>query len=130
MAKDKHVPDPAIVEVFDRMIAGVPGVIRKGDQNPYVSINGNMYASMSKLDRIGLRLSRDDLAEFMTTFETGLHEGYPGFFQKEYAEVPATLYADTDALQAWFRKSHAHAAGLKPKPTTKPTTKPKRQSDR
>lgn len=120
MPKPKHIPDPAVVAVFDRMIAGVPGVTRKGDQNPYVSINGNMYAGMSKMDRIGIRLSKDDLAEFMTTYETGLHEGYPGFFQKEYAAVPVSLHADTEALQAWFKKSHAHASSLKPKPTTKP----------
>ncbi|HUV32705.1 MAG TPA: hypothetical protein VMW31_03960 [Devosiaceae bacterium] len=103
--------------MFDAMIAGVPGVVRKGDQNPYVSINGNMYAAMSKANRIGLRLSKGDLAAFLDAYGGGLLEALPGFFQKEYAAVPPALYADTKALQAWFKKSHAHAAGLKPKKT-------------
>jgi TfoX/Sxy family transcriptional regulator of competence genes len=102
------------------MIACVPGVELKGDQNPYVSINGNMFASMSKLDRIGLRLAKGDLAEFLGTYKTGLHEGYPGFLLKEYAAIPESLYDDVETLQAWFRKAHAHAAALKPKVTTKP----------
>lgn len=118
MAKDKHIPDPKVRAVFEAMIGGVPGVELKGDQNPYCAINGNMYAQMSTLDRIGLRLSKDDLAEFLAMYDTGLHEGYPGFFQKEYAAIPESLYDDTETLQAWFRKSHAHAAALKPKPTT------------
>jgi hypothetical protein len=120
LAKPRHVPDPNVLAVFDLMIAGVPGVKRKGDQNPYVSINGNMFASMSRLDRIGLRLSGADLAEFLETYGAGLHEGYPGFFQKEYAAIPPALYSDAETLQGWFRRSHAFASGLRPKPTAKP----------
>ena len=118
MAAEKHMPDPRVLAVFDAMIAGVPGVTRNGDQNPYCAINGNMYAQMSKLDRIGMRLNKADLAEFLATYHAGLHEGYPGFFQKEYVAIPERLYDDTETLQAWFRKSHAHAAALKSKPTT------------
>ena len=100
MVKDKHIPDPKVLAVFDTMVAGVPGVERKGDQNPYLSMNGNMYASMSKLDRIGIRLSKADLAEFLATYNAGLHEGYPGFFQKEYAAIPEELYDQPEVLQA------------------------------
>jgi TfoX/Sxy family transcriptional regulator of competence genes len=119
MPAKKHVPDEKVLAVFDKMIAGVPGVGRKGDQMPYVSMNGNMYASVSKAGRIGLRLSKTDLAEFLDTYAAGLHEGYPGFFQKEYAAIPEALYDDPGTLQSWFARSHAHAAALKPKPTKK-----------
>lgn len=119
MSAEKHTPDAKILAVFDAMIAGVLGVERKGDQTPYCSINGNMYAQMSKLDRIGIRLSKWDLDEFQETFGAPLHEGYPGFFQKEYAEVPEALYNDIETLQKWFKRSHKHAAQLKPKPTAK-----------
>ncbi len=121
MAAEKHIPDPRVLAVFDQMIAGVPGVERKGDQNPYCSINGNMYTQMSKLDRIGIRLSKADLAEFRKSFNAPLHEGYPGFFHKEYAEVPEVLFDQVEVLKAWFKKSHDHAAGLRPKPTSKPS---------
>jgi RIO-like serine/threonine protein kinase len=117
MAQNKHIPDPQVLAVFEKMIAGVEGVELKGDQNPYCSINGNMYAQMSKLDRIGIRLSKADLAEFLETYDAGLHEGYPGFVQKEYAAIPESLYGDIETLKAWFRRSHDFAASLKPKPT-------------
>lgn len=119
MAKDKHTPDPVVLKVFEIMIAGVEGIALKGDQNPYVSVNGNMVAQMSKLDRIGIRLSKPDLAEFRATYDAPLHEGYPGFFQKEYAEVPESLYGDAETLQSWFQRSFAHVAAMKPKPTKK-----------
>ncbi|MCB1517344.1 MAG: hypothetical protein KDJ19_06990 [Hyphomicrobiaceae bacterium] len=119
MPPSKHIPDPRVLAVFEKMIEGVAGVALKGDQNPYLSMNGNMYAQMSKLDRIGIRLSKEDLAEFLETYQAGYHEGYPGFFQKEYAAIPEALYEDIETLRAWFRKSHAYALSLKPKPTKK-----------
>lgn len=120
MAKDKHIPDPKVVAIFEAMIADISNIELKGDQNPYLSMNGNMYASMSKLDRIGIRLNPSDLAEFLATYEAGLHEAFSGFFQKEYAAVPESLYGDVGALRIWFAKCHAHALTLKIKPTAKP----------
>ncbi|MCB9992323.1 MAG: hypothetical protein H6873_01565 [Hyphomicrobiaceae bacterium] len=119
MPQPKHMPDPRVLAVFEKMIEGVEGVVLKGDQNPYLSVNGNMYAQMSKLDRIGIRLNKTDLAEFLETYNAGYHEGYPGFFQKDYAAVPEVLYEDIETLRAWFRKCHVHAVALKPKPTKK-----------
>jgi TfoX/Sxy family transcriptional regulator of competence genes len=119
MAKPDHIPDPAVVAAFDRMIAGVPGVTRKGDTLPYVSINGNMYASISKANIIGLRLSEADLAEFLNAHGTQLFEGVPGHFLREYAAIPASMLDDTEFLQRWFRRSHADASALKPKKTTR-----------
>lgn len=119
MADTKHIPDSTVLAVFDKMIAGVPGAVRKGDQNPYCAINGNMYAQMSKLDRIGIRLPKPELEAFREAYDAPLHEGFPGFFQKQYAEIPAALYVEAETLQAWFRKSHGYAKGLPTKPTRK-----------
>ena len=57
-----QAPNPEIVAGFDLMISAVPGVVRKGATMPYVSVNGNVYAMISKADVLGLRLDRDDLA--------------------------------------------------------------------
>jgi TfoX/Sxy family transcriptional regulator of competence genes len=119
MAKPDHIPDPAVVAAFDRMIAGVPDVARKGDTLPYVSINGNMYASISKANIIGLRLSEADLAEFLNAHGTQTFESVPGHFMTEYAAVPEPMLSDTEGLQSWFRRSHAYASALKPKKTTR-----------
>ncbi|MAN78129.1 hypothetical protein OF122_02760 [Pelagibacterium flavum] len=117
MAMPDHTPDPQVVAASDAMIAGVPGVVRKGAQMPYVSINGNMYASVSQANVIGLRLGKADLAKFLEAFETTLFEGVPGHFMKEYGAVPHALLAQPDTLRAWFARSYAHASALKPKAT-------------
>lgn len=123
MAKKKtkeFETDPDVLAAYKRMIDGVPEVEWKGATRPYTSWNGNMFSHINRDNIIGLRLSKTDLKDFMETFDTGLFEGYPGFFQKEYAAMPPTMYGNTRAMRKWFRKSFAHVSSLKPKPTTKP----------
>ncbi len=118
MPKAVNETDPKVLAAFELMIAGVKDVERKGAAMPYTSINGNMYAMVSKANAIGVRLDKDDLAAFFAAGATPF-EGTPGFINKEYAAVPPKLYSDKAALQGWFRKSHAFAAALKPKKTTR-----------
>lgn len=120
MPKDKHTPNPKVLSAFEAMIEGVPGIERKGDQNPYLSMNGNMYALMNKEDRFGIRLGKEDFETFLSTYDARKFEGVPGYFMREYVEVPEALYDQTEVLQDWFKCSHAYARTLKPKPTTKP----------
>jgi hypothetical protein len=118
MAKREVTVDPKVLAAFDAMIAGVPGVERKGAAMPYLSVNGNMYAMISKANVVGLRLSKDDLAAFMAAGGEPF-EGTPGFISKEYGGVPATMLGDSKALKRWFGLSHAYAGTLKPKKTTR-----------
>lgn len=123
MAKQKKKEfetDPAVLDAYKRMVDGVPDVEWKGATHPYTSWNGNMFSHINRDNIIGLRLSKTDLKEFTETYDTGLFEGYPGFFQKEYAAMPPTMYGNTRAMRKWFRKSFAHVSSLKAKPTTKP----------
>jgi hypothetical protein len=110
--------DPKVLAAFDAMIAGASGVERKGAAMPYLSVNGNMYAMISKANVIGLRLSKDDLAAFMAAGGEP-YEGTPGFINKEYGGVPATMLADAKTLKRWFKASHAYAKTLKPRKTTR-----------
>jgi len=114
MVRAENETDSQVLATFDAMIAAVPGVERKGAAMPYTSINGNMYAMVSKAHVIGLRLSREDLAAFMA--EGGMpFEGTPGYINKEYGGVPTLMLGDAKALQRWFEKSHALASALKPR---------------
>lgn len=116
----KHVEvDPKTLAAFQKMVSAVPGVTVKGDAYPYASINGNMYAAISKAGRIGLRLPADEREAFIKKFKTGLHEPFPGFFMKEYAAVPDKMLSDLKTLQHYFKMSHEFAAALKAKPTTR-----------
>jgi hypothetical protein len=119
MARVAGGADPELLAVFDTMIAGVKGVERKGATMPYVSINGNMYAMISKAGRIGLRLDEKDRETFFATFGDSPFEGAPGFINKDYAAIPTKMYGNSKLLQTWFKISHAAASRLMPKPTTR-----------
>ena len=104
------------VEAYDRLVAALPEVERKGATMPYTSVNGNMFSYLDASGSMALRLSASDRATFIEQFGTTLHEAY-GIVQKEYVTVPAGLLEQTDALLPWLRASHAYALTLKAKPT-------------
>ena len=104
MSKAENQTDPEVLKAFDTMIAAVKGVERKGTTMPYCSINGNMYAMISKADIIGIRLNDNDLKAFLLVGGRPF-EGVPGFVSKEYGAVPAAMMADAKLMQTWFRLS-------------------------
>ena len=119
MAKPASAPIPAeIIEHYERLVATIPGVPRKGATVPYTSINGNMFSYLSKEGVLALRLPAESRDEFVAKYDTSLTSAY-GVVQKEYADVPAWLLADTEQLTPWFAASYAYVSGLKPKPTTR-----------
>ena len=106
----------ARVEAYDRLVAGVPQVERKGATTPYTAVNGNMFSYLDPSGSMALRLSEADRVAFIEEFGTTLHEAY-GIVQKEYVTVPGDVLADTPRLLPWFRASHGDALTLKAKPT-------------
>jgi hypothetical protein len=119
MAKTEH--DPGYGETlahYERAIATTPGLERKGANNPYTAINGNMSSYLHPRGEVALRLPAAEREAFLSQFGTSLFEAY-GVIQKEYVSVPAALLADTEALAPWFRESLAYVATLKPKPSKK-----------
>ncbi len=115
-AKPKAAPDR--VAAYDRLVAAVPAVERKGASMPYTSVNGNMFSYLDDFGSMALRLSPADRAAFMEQFASTLHEAY-GYTQKEYVTVPDALLVDTERLLPWFRSGLDYASSLKPKPTTR-----------
>ena len=111
-----NVPEERL-EQYERIVAMVPGVERKGASIPYTSLHGNMFSYLDGGSLV-LRLGPDDRAAFLEEFGTQLHQAY-GIVQKEYVDVPDSLLADTESLRRWFAASHAYAATLRPKPTTR-----------
>ena len=109
---------PECVEQFDRLVARVPSIERKGASMPYTSMNGNMFSYLDAAGLMALRLPEVDRAAFIEAFGTKMHEAH-GVVQKEYVTVPPELLADTDRLLPWFERSVAYAATLKPKATTR-----------
>lgn len=104
--------------LYERAVATVQGLERKGANNPFTAIHGNMSSYLHPRGEVALRLPAPAREAFMATYGTTLFKAY-GVIQKEYVTVPAALLADTEALAPWFGESFAYVAGLKPKPSRK-----------
>jgi TfoX/Sxy family transcriptional regulator of competence genes len=120
MSARKKSPIPAEkVELYGKLLATIPEIERKGADNPYTSVNGNMFSLLlSPEGRMALRLSEDEREAFLEKYKTKLYEAY-GTVMKEYVAVPDALLGKTKELQKYLKLSYAYAKTLKPKPTKK-----------
>ncbi len=118
MAQGAGDPPAKELALYEKLVATVPGVERKGASVPYTSLNGNMFSYLSKAGTVALRLPAAERDAFIAKYRTKLMEAY-GIVQKEYVEVPAALLKKTAELEKYFAASVAYAKTLKPKPTTR-----------
>ncbi len=115
---------PDTLALYEKLVATIPGVDRKGDTVPYTSVNGHMFSNLTKVGTLALRLPEDKRQAFLAKYKTKLAEEY-GIVRKEYVVVPAALLARTAELAPYFAASYAWVKAMKPKPTTKPKTSAK-----
>jgi hypothetical protein len=121
MSAQKKSPIPAEkVALYEKLVATLPGVERKGADNPYTSLNGNMFSLLhSPEGRLALRLPKEEREQFLKKYKTTLFEAY-GAVMQEYVAVPdKLLISKTKELEKYFAISHAYAKTLKAKPTKK-----------
>jgi TfoX/Sxy family transcriptional regulator of competence genes len=116
--KERSSYPPETLALYDALIDSIPNFERKGAANPYTSVNGHMTSAIYKDGRLGIRLSKTDLAEFLEKYNTENPVAY-GAVMKEYGLVPMDLLENTKELLPWFKKSYDYVSSLKPKPTTK-----------
>jgi TfoX/Sxy family transcriptional regulator of competence genes len=105
------------VALYDALIATIPAIERKGDANPYTSVNGNMFTLLHE-GKLAIRLPDDEREKFLKKYKTSLYEAY-GTVMKEYVAVPEGLVAKTGELKKYLQISYGYAKTLKPKPTKK-----------
>jgi hypothetical protein len=103
------------VELYEKLVATNPDVIRKGATHPYTSLNGNMFSYLHPSGSVALRLPPDERERFLKKYKTKLFEAY-GIVQKEYVAVPDDLLKKTSELQKYFDASYRYAQTLKAKP--------------
>ena len=104
--------------LFDKLIAAHPEIERKGSDNAYAAVNGNMFLLMQPAGTLAMRLPDGTRAEFLNKYKTKLYEAY-GAVMKEYVTVPDPLLGKTKELQKYLELSYEYAKGLKPKPSKK-----------
>jgi TfoX/Sxy family transcriptional regulator of competence genes len=120
MSARKKSPIPAEkVALYEKLLATIPEIDRKGADNPYTSVNGNMFSLLLRPEgRMALRLPEDEREAFLKKYKTKLYEAY-GTVMKEYVAVPDALLGKTKELQKYLKLSYAYAKSLKPKATKK-----------
>jgi hypothetical protein len=102
------------LDLYDKLVASVPGAERKGATVPYTSLNGHMFSYLSKSGVLALRLPEEERESFLGKYKTALCTQY-GIVQKEYVEVPSALLKNTAELKPYFATSLAYVAAMKPK---------------
>ena len=108
--------------LYEKLVATVPAVERKGATIPYTACNGHMFSYLSKAGTLALRLPEDARATFLNKYKTTLCKQY-GIVQKEYVEVPDALLKKTAELKKYFALSYSYVRTLKPKTTPKKVRK-------
>ena len=104
--------------LYEKLVATIPGIQRKGATMPYTSLNGHMYSYLTKDGTLALRLPLVVREEFLGKYSANLVMQY-GIVQKEYVEVPDELLQRTGELKTYFDASYAYVSSLKPKPASK-----------
>src|SRR5579864_2816084 len=113
-AAKKTTPNEAL---YDKLIATILELERKGDANPYTSLNGNMFTLLHQ-SRLAIRLPEDEREKFLKKYKTNLFEAY-GTVMKEYVAVPNNLLPKTNELKKYLELSYSYAKTLKPKAAKK-----------
>jgi hypothetical protein len=113
--KKSGVPEEKLV-LFDALIAVRPGIERKGANNAYAAMNGNMFLLMQANGVLAIRLPEDAREEFLKKYKAKLHEAY-GAVMREYVAVPESVLVSgkTKELQKYVATSYDYAKGLKAK---------------
>ena len=112
--KSTPFPHPEQLAFYEKLVATIPGLERKGDTVPYTSLNGHMFSYLDKEGKLALKLPKTELDAFIEKYKTGYQQAY-GIIQKDYATVPDALLKSTYELSEYFIKSHEYVKSLKPK---------------
>src|SRR5215813_12627189 len=113
MAATKSSGTPPEKEaLYDKLIATIPEIERKGAANPYTSLNGNMFTLMLPPGRLAIRLPEDEREKFLKKYKTKLFEAY-GAVMPEYVAVPDSLLPKTKELQKYLSISYEYAKTLR-----------------
>jgi hypothetical protein len=75
VAKKSSIPSDRVV-LYERLIATIPEIERKGAANPYTSLNGNMFTLLHQSRSLAIRLPEDKREEFLKKHKTTLFKAY------------------------------------------------------
>jgi hypothetical protein len=112
-AKESAIP-PEKLALYEKLIATVPAIERKGAVHPYTSLNGHMFTYLDQTGTLGIRLPKEEATAFLERYKTTLFVSY-GVVKKDWVTVPDSLLKRTQELQKYLEISYEHVKTLKPK---------------
>jgi len=123
----KFTPAPeGVVHIFEQAIAGFPQAERrKMFGYPCAFVRGQMLCGVFA-DRIMLRLSDADRAEFLKLPGARTFEVMPGRPMREYVELPDQVMNSPAEFSRWLARGLAFVEMLPPKEQKKPKPKSKK----
>jgi hypothetical protein len=114
------------LELYEEVLRTKPEIERKGDANPYTSLNGNMFTLLHSLGTLAFRLPEGEREKFLKKYKSSLFEAY-GTVMKEYVVVPDSLLKKTGELAGWLEISYSYAGTLRAKASARKAPKPARR---
>src|SRR5271168_5318343 len=100
--------------LYEKLIATIPAIERKGDIHPYTSVNGHMFTYLDQTGTLGIRLPSAEVEPFLKRYKTTLFESY-GVVKKDWVKIPTDLLKKTAELKKYLEVSYAFTKTLKPK---------------
>src|SRR5271155_2780343 len=111
--KKSNIPADKL-ELYEKLIATLPKIERKGAVHPYTSLNGHMFTYLDQTGTLGMRLPKEELEAFLKKYKTTLFESY-GAIKKDWVTVPDALLKNTKTLKKYLEISYDYTKTLKPK---------------
>src|SRR5277367_4571745 len=105
-AKKSNIP-PAHLELYEKLVATIPAIERKGAVHPYTSLNGHMFTYLDQTGTLGIRLPKEEVDAFLKKHKTKLFESY-GVVKKDWVTVPDTLLRNTKLLKQYLEMSYEY----------------------
>ena len=105
---------PSSLERYEKLLATLPAIKRKGAAHPYTSANGHMFTYLDQTGTLGMRLPKEELEAFLKKYKTTLFESY-GAIKKDWVTVPDALLKNTKTLKKYLEISYDYTKTLKPK---------------
>ena len=87
------------------------GLERKGKNMVYTSANGHMFSQLNKANELGIRLSKEDTADFDRHYGAQPFTSY-GATMREYVLIPPSLHSNVAELADWLKKGHTYVCSL------------------
>ena len=102
-----------ILEIYDKIIASLPNITRKGKATPYTSTNGYMFTFITKEKELAMRFSHKQIEDIIS--QGGSEVMQHGKLVKDFVLIPRSWLVDSTRIAELVMNSFDHTNSLKPK---------------